>query len=192
MNKLCRTCDTVKPVEGFFKHIRMKDGLSSQCKVCHQARTSAYQASNRERSRGYAVAWRENNRDKEKARNKKYREDNPDKKAASNKKWATNNPEKVRAINKEYTQSNQDKRSAWAAKYRASKLSATPEWLTQEHQDQILAKYAERDRITQETGIEHHVDHIFPLQGENICGLHVPWNLQIITATENMQKSNSY
>ena len=68
---------------------------------------------------------------------------------------------------------------------------ATPPWLTEAHKFAIQKIYELRDLLFKETGIEHHVDHIVPLKGKNVCGLHVPWNLQVIPATENLQKGNA-
>lgn len=62
---------------------------------------------------------------------------------------------------------------------------ATPRWLTKEHKRAIKAM-----RLTEATGVEYHVDHIVPLSNPTVCGLHVPWNLQVLTAAENIQKAN--
>lgn len=47
-------------------------------------------------------------------------------------------------------------------------------------------------RLTRRTGIVHEVDHIVPLQGENVCGLHVETNLRVITKAANREKSNRW
>jgi 5-methylcytosine-specific restriction endonuclease McrA len=67
---------------------------------------------------------------------------------------------------------------------------ATPSWLTKEHKRAIKALYLKAMHLTESTGVEHHVDHIVPLSNPTVCGLHVPWNLQVLTAAENIQKAN--
>ena len=70
------------------------------------------------------------------------------------------------------------------------KKKQTPKWLTILDQLKIIQFYKERDRLNKLTGINFHVDHMVPLQGKTVSGLHVPWNLQILTSVENVRKSN--
>jgi hypothetical protein len=92
----------------------------------------------------------------------------------------------------EYKKNNRAICNAQWMKYHASKLNATPEWLTKEHHEQIKLVYAHAKECELLTGDKYHVDHIIPLQGKNVSGLHVPWNLQVLPADINIKKSNSY
>jgi 5-methylcytosine-specific restriction endonuclease McrA len=67
---------------------------------------------------------------------------------------------------------------------------ATPKWLTAEHKLEIRMKYRLAIELSRRLGTPHAVDHIVPLQGEEVCGLHVPWNMEVITQEENLKKSN--
>jgi len=67
---------------------------------------------------------------------------------------------------------------------------ATPKWLSAEQKMEIRLKYRLAIELSRATGIRHAVDHEIPLQGEDVCGLHVPWNLRVITQEENLKKSN--
>ena len=74
------------------------------------------------------------------------------------------------------------------------KMENVPDWLTDEHVRQMRAVYRHARLLTKETGVEHHVDHVYPICGRDeggemvSCGLHVPWNLQILTAKDNRAK----
>jgi hypothetical protein len=77
-------------------------------------------------------------------------------------------------------------------KYETKRSHATPPWLSLEDWDAMDALYERARRLSKETGVRHEVDHIYPLQGKMLSGLHVPWNLQILTQAENVAKSNRY
>lgn len=94
--------------------------------------------------------------------------------------------------NKTYKVRNPHLKLAEKAKRRATKLSATPSWLTSEDFWLIREVYSISKLRTTMTGTDWEVDHIVPLQGKNVCGLHVPLNLQVITAHENRTKGNRY
>lgn len=121
---------------------------------------------------------------------KEWNKINSDRIKAKASAWAKENLDKVKAHKRKYAENNRDKVNAATAKRRAAKLQATPPWLTKEQFDEIKNYYSlakELQWLSEET-LE--VDHIIPLQGENVSGLHVPWNLQVLPRSLNISKSN--
>lgn len=81
--------------------------------------------------------------------------------------------------------------AADAAKIKRRK-HATPKWLTPIQRMQIIEFYELAGARTMQTGVEYHVDHIVPIKGKTVSGLNVPWNLQLLTALENMRKHANF
>lgn len=146
-----------------------------------------YKQKNKERTREYNKQYwasRKNNeefRQKEKERTLAWYHANfdkiKDKKNARNRKWASNNKGIINFYtNKRYT----------------AKKQRLPIWLTEDNLKQIKALYKLASSLTKSTGVPWHVDHIIPLQGKNVSGLHVPENLQVIEGVINISKNNRY
>ena len=110
------------------------------------------------------------------------------KKKALGEKYYVKNKKRLRKNAKVYYSKNKHIFRAGAAKYEADKIRATPSWA--DH-TKIRAVYKEAARLTADTGIQHEVDHYYPLRSKIMCGLHVETNLQILTAEANRKKSNS-
>lgn len=172
----------------------------------------------REYTRNYLKEWREKNPEKQSAIGKRYHEKhaekrnakrrewhkaNPERAALSSKNWAKRNPEKVKAYGakaakawhernpeylKEHYKANKQRYVAARARRRAAQESATPSWLTAIDKAMIQEMYDVSEARFVQTGIKHHVDHIVPINGKQVSGMHVPWNLQVITAHENLSK----
>lgn len=122
-------------------------------------------------------SWRKNNPDRARELDIKYYEANKQKYIARARKKDQNSPEK---------------RLARTRKRQTSKINRTPPWMTKEHFSQIEDFYTIAKMFQMYTGQEYHVDHIVPLQGKNVSGLHTPWNLQVILAKENLSKGNKH
>ncbi len=162
----------------YFKNKTGKDGLMTFCKECKRKKNNKWAETNRERHQEMKRDWYGRNRES---------------KLAANTKWREANRDKMNFYVREYAKKNPAKRNLWGSMRRARLRNAMPLWVNKKD---LLPFYEEAQRISKETGIPHHVDHIIPLcavneEGERIAsGLHVPWNLQVITAEENIIKSN--
>lgn len=91
---------------------------------------------------------------------------------------------------KRYKESNPDLYKELVSVRRRRFRDATPKWLSAEQKMEIRLKYRLAIEMSRATGVRYAVDHVIPLQGEDVCGLHVPWNMEVITQDENLKKSN--
>lgn len=99
--------------------------------------------------------------------------------------------EEKRAYRKAWKEHNEMQVLADNKVRRRKHRQATPPWLTKKQKTQIRQLYQIAITMTQTTGERYVVDHIYPLRSDTVCGLHVPWNLRVITQAENLQKSNT-
>ena len=98
--------------------------------------------------------------------------------------------EEVRGYKDKYKQANPELYKALTSVRKRRHRNATPKWITKEQKLAIRQLYLEAQRLTKLTGVRYVVDHIVPLINPDVCGLHVLWNLQIMTQEQNLQKSN--
>ena len=155
-----------------------------------------WQANNRAKANQYSVAWRTRNKEKVKEYRDAWRARSTEQIERQRVAWLAKNADKLREKRAIYYEANKERlkrqSAEWArknpglvasysSKHRAAKLRATPPWIDM---DEIAAIY----QRAAEMGMT--VDHIYPLQHPLCCGLHVPWNLQIISFSENARKGN--
>jgi len=113
--------------------------------------------------------------------------ENTEKVLLINARWRNKHRDRHRKAQKQWEQKNPSSKYFYTAVRRARKKNATPAWADM---DRIKYTYAHCHWLNKTFGHNMHVDHIVPLNGKNVCGLHVHTNLQIIPAEENMKKSN--
>lgn len=177
---ICKNCKLDKHEDEFYPS-------RQPCKACNAEACRKWREANRERNAQNAANWRKNNPDKvkESARNSARR--NSAKIIDRVKIWVSKNPEKRRKNATNWLRSNPGKANANTALYRSRKKSAVPKWA---NHCAINEMYVLARQISELMGEPWHVDHIVPLRGKTVCGLHVETNLQPLPGTLNMRKNN--
>ncbi len=154
-----------------------------------EAQLRVKKAASAERKRLRDIARYPARREERLKYNKKYYKENAEKIKKISKRWADANVELVRSYKKKYQNGNYEK---FVALQQKRLVHCLPKWLTKKELKQIRQLYRIAREMSKITGIKHHVDHVIPINGETVCGLHVPSNLQILTAAANAAKSNKY
>lgn len=121
----------------------------------------------------------------------RYRK-NPDNIKQKRKEYYEQNKDSELEKMKVYYDNNKEAFLEYSSRRGASKRNACPTWLSEKHRSEIKSIYKMARNISKKTGVQHHVDHIIPLTNDLVCGLHVPWNLQVLPAKDNLSKHNSF
>jgi hypothetical protein len=204
--KTCCDCDEEKSFTEFHKE-KSKDGYKRRCKPCQRAFLQNYRDTHkdvvnagqaryvernreviRERGKQWAKdnrhvgkAWRQRNLEKARESTRKYMAANPHVKAA----WREKNASLIKTVKMAWRQRHPHKVTADTRKRQATQLRATPPWADHKAIEQyyLIAKY-----LSDEMGIAFHVDHVVPLQGGIVCGLHAQTNMSISLGAWNCSK----
>lgn len=192
MIKRCNTCLENKDLPSFSKDSSSKDGLTYVCKVCKNRSDKEYRRLNKDKVAKIKLNCYLNNKDHYQQYHKKRYEDNKEIIRGLQAAYYKNNKDSIRLKSKEYYEANKGRFNYWSKKYKLRKIQRTPKWLTKEDFFKMESIYELAQRLSIETSVLHHVDHIIPLKGEFVSGLHTPDNLQVLPWDENLQKSNKF
>lgn len=210
--KTCKRCLLDLPLSNFNKHSTMKDGLRSKCIECRRLEHIEYRQNNPEKIKQLQKLCDERKRQnpdavlKKKIRDKAYCSTDSGKLKTKlrwerwyaskgfTRRFILNKEQKIDRSKRQrsWRSNNRDKSNALYALRRASKKNATPSWLTKQDKEDMTDLYTICQMFKLYTGQEYHVDHIVPLVNKNVCGLHIPCNLRIVTAFENLSKNNKF
>ena len=190
--KTCTKCGETKAFSEFNKQSAAPDKLNRRCKVCVRAYHSKYYQDNKEKIDQQKKDWEQANLEHHKRTRREYYEAHREAILKEKAEYYQEKREHILSYKKTYNRLNRDNRNLIESKRYASKKNRTPPWLTKAQEIEIKSFYWLAQDLNKVTEGNYHVDHIIPLQGDGVCGLHVPWNLQVLPADINIAKGNKY
>jgi hypothetical protein len=176
-------------------HIAERTRSNRMCVACAVLAAKRYQ--DKPENKAKVKAWLS-------ASQKRYVQNHPERRTQTTSQYRASNRDAIRAYGREYFAKNAvamkeqgarykrerpDRRAEWQGKRRAALMNAWPPWINRKD---ILEFYVEARRMSKQTGIDYSVDHIVPLKNDVVCGLHVPWNLAVITFSDNSKKGAKF
>ena len=179
--KSCTKCLKFLSFDKYRKNAESLDNINSSCIECVKVKTTKYYADNSEKVKKRINEYRIKNRETVNAKKRKRE-----------KIWRLENPEKASAARRRYNTKHKDKKNFYTASRRANKKKASPKWISDFDITYIKNIYKQSKVLEELCKTKFNVDHIIPINSDLVCGLHVPWNLQILTETENFKKSNNF
>lgn len=196
--KTCTKCNETKSVDLFYKRSDLVGKYTSHCRACKRAHDNAHYAKEETKlkKQEYQKKLRSSLEFKEKEKiNKSEYNQRPEVKNRKKLKQRElrKNEEFVkleRLRGAEYAKKHPEKYAMKTRTRKAKKLQRTPKWLSEHDLKVINGFYSISAMLTRENKEPWHVDHIIPLQGKTVSGLHVPWNLQVMLGKENSSKGN--
>lgn len=212
MTKVCSAKDSCVHPQGpqltiseFSKRPEAADGLRGRCKQCEAAPKNRWYLRNKEDHNRRSIEWEKNNPEaikgyrkktylKHTVKNKLYREANKKRKRIYDIKYRELNNDKIIQYRKDHPYSYNKNMLANVRKRQAAKIQRFPLWASNDRINAVYVDCIEINLAAKTAGCTEKfvVDHIVPLQGKLVSGLHVENNLQIITNIENCKKSNKF
>lgn len=200
--KKCSCCNEIKELCEFGKSKKNKDGLDYRCKICRRKSTKDCRLKYPEKTQARTDIWLEKNYEKNRLTVNKRNHDHPEKGKINRDKYRAKYPDKVKESMRigraKWKKNNSDIINANTALRTARKKQQTLKLIEKQDKPFIRVFYKHSVDLKKSTGIQHHVDHIIPFVGVDktglhiVSGLHVSWNLQVLSQHENVTKHNKF
>lgn len=188
-SKECTNCKVEKSLDDFHNNKLGRLGKGSRCKLCARLKAKEWREENPKRFSEAKKKCYLRKREQYLERDRENQQKNKDRYYARQKRWREENKDHVKLRASNYQKNNKEVTKRISEKRSKALKERTPAWSDIE----TINLYKQtRASLSKATGLDYQVDHIIPLQGDTVSGLHVPENLQIITARKNRGKHLKY